>query len=236
MTNWELKGCCNNQQVSFITFFGAYIFIILALWRTPVLMPFKLITIFLHELSHATACILTGGKVDGIEVNLNEGGLTRTRGGWQWVILPAGYLGSSFWGMVIVIMSATTMSATLASGLLCVALVIVLFKAKNWVLRWLCIGFLLLFALLFVLQFATLAHRVHPLRYATLFMGVMNGLFSVYDIYDDLISRRVNTSDAEVFAQSCMCPCNGTAWGVLWGIISLAFLLGSVYISLIIME
>lgn len=36
------------------------------------------------------------------------------------------------------------------------------------------------------------------------------------DIYDDLISRRVNSSDAEKFAEVCPCPCNGVAWGVIW--------------------
>lgn len=36
------------------------------------------------------------------------------------------------------------------------------------------------------------------------------------DIYDDLISRRINSSDAEKFAEVCPCPCNGVAWGVLW--------------------
>lgn len=41
----------------------SYHFIILQLWRTPVLLPFKLITVFLHEASHATACKLTCGKV-----------------------------------------------------------------------------------------------------------------------------------------------------------------------------
>lgn len=36
------------------------------------------------------------------------------------------------------------------------------------------------------------------------------------DIYDDLISRRVNSSDAEKFADICPCPCNGVGWGVIW--------------------
>lgn len=39
------------------------------------------------------------------------------------------------------------------------------------------------------------------------------------DIYDDLISRRVNSSDAEKFAQLCPCPCNGVMWGVIWSVI-----------------
>jgi hypothetical protein len=33
----------------------------------------------------------------------------------------------------------------------------------------------------------------------------------VVEIYDDLISRRVNTTDAEKFAEICPCPCNGFA-------------------------
>jgi hypothetical protein len=36
------------------------------------------------------------------------------------------------------------------------------------------------------------------------------------DIYDDTISRRVNSSDAEKFAEICPCPCNGVGWGVIW--------------------
>ena len=41
--------------------------------------PMKLIAVFVHEMSHATACWLTCGKVEGIEVHLNEGGVTKYR-------------------------------------------------------------------------------------------------------------------------------------------------------------
>jgi hypothetical protein len=34
--------------------------------------------------------------------------------------------------------------------------------------------------------------------------------------FDDLISRWVNSSDAEKFAEICPCPCNSVGWGVLW--------------------
>ena len=39
------------------------------------------------------------------------------------------------------------------------------------------------------------------------------------DIYDDLISRRVNSSDAEKFAEVCPCPCNGFGWGIIWWVL-----------------
>lgn len=38
----------------------------------------------LKEFGHATACWLTGGKVHGIEVYKNEGGVTKYTGGWRW--------------------------------------------------------------------------------------------------------------------------------------------------------
>lgn len=51
----------------------------------------------------------------------------------------------------------------------------------------------------------------------------MSSLYSVWDICDDLILRKVNSSDASVFAQryggSSQC------WGVIWSIISLFFLI-----------
>ncbi|XP_062094787.1 uncharacterized protein LOC133800752 isoform X4 [Humulus lupulus] len=72
-------------------------------------------------------------------------------------------------------------------------------------------GFIIFLALIWVLQEMT---TVRILRYVILFIGVMNNLFSVYDIYDDLISRRVNSSDAEKFAEICPC-CNGVGWGVI---------------------
>ncbi|XP_057842086.1 uncharacterized protein LOC131051530 [Cryptomeria japonica] len=233
MEDWELQRCCNHDQVIYIATIGAFIFVILALWRTPLLTPFKLITVFLHEASHAIACKLTCGHVDGIKVHADEGGVTQTRGGVYWVILPAGYLGSSFWGMVLVLASTNLVTARIAAACLAVALLVVLFIAKNWLLRGLCIGFIIFLAIIWILQEKT---EVHILRYVILFIGVMNSLFSVYDIYDDLISRRVNSSDAEKFAEICPCPCNGMAWGVIWGFISFIFLCASVYLGLVILS
>lgn len=231
--NWELRNCCQHDQVVFLATIGVFTVVILALWRTFLLTPFKLITVFLHEASHAIACKLTCGEVEGIQVHANEGGMTQTRGGLYWLILPAGYLGSSFWGMALILASTNLLASRIAAGCLILALLIVLFIAKNWTLRGLCIGFIVFIAIIWILQELT---KVRILRYVILFIGVMNSLFSVYDIYDDLISRRVHSSDAEKFAELCPCPCNGAAWGVIWGLISLAFLGGAIYLGLVILS
>ncbi|PPD93748.1 hypothetical protein GOBAR_DD09323 [Gossypium barbadense] len=102
MVNWELNSCCNNGQVTFLVTIGVFTVVILViiffsamllvvvrkqykhgknngvilLWRTVLLLPFKLITVFLHEASHAIACKLTCGHV-----HADEGGVTQTRGG-----------------------------------------------------------------------------------------------------------------------------------------------------------
>ncbi|KAG8662485.1 hypothetical protein MANES_01G110900v8 [Manihot esculenta] len=172
-------------------------------------------------------------QVEGIQVHANEGGVTQTRGGIYWLILPAGYLGSSFWGMALILASTNLTTARIAAGCFAVALLVVLFVAKNWTLRGLCIGFIIFLAIIWLLQETT---KVRILRYVILFIGVMNSLFSVYDIYDDLISRRVHSSDAEKFAELCPCPCNGVGWGIIWGMISFIFLCGSIYLGLVILS
>ncbi|XP_039786654.1 uncharacterized protein LOC120652791 isoform X2 [Panicum virgatum] len=171
--------------------------------------------------------------VEGMQVHANEGGVTQTRGGIYWIILPAGYLGSSFWGMIFILASTNLLTTRIAAGCFILALVVVLFVADNWFLRWLCIGFVVFIAVVWVIQEFT---SFHILKYVILFIGVMNSLFSVYDIYDDLISRRVHSSDAEKFAEICPCPCNGVGWGVIWGFISFIFLCASIYLGLVILS
>ncbi|KAB5561120.1 hypothetical protein DKX38_006077 [Salix brachista] len=272
MPNWELKNCCKGDQVSFLVTIAIFSVVILALWRTFVMTPFKLITVFLHEASHAIACKLTCGQVEGIQVHANEGGVTQTRGGVYWLILPAGYLGSSFWGMALVLASTNLITARIAAGCLAVALLIVLFIAQNWTLRGLCIGgcfhdfpsaihSYIFFVDIHYLQYSHLVFNKPDSQdslFSSLLFGywkkkqlyeffdmsfsslvyacVMNSLFSVYDIYDDLISRRVHTSDAEKFAELCPCPCTGVGWGVIWGMISFLFLSASIYLGLVILS
>ena len=58
----------------------------------------------------------------------------------------------------------------------------------------------------------------------------MSSLYSVWDICDDLILRKVNSSDASVFAKryggSSQC------WGVLWSIVSLVLMICGIVAAL----
>ena len=88
--DWALTNCCDTQEITFLSLMGVYLVIICILWRTILMKPMKLIAVFAHEFSHASACWMTGGKVTGIEVNSDEGGVTKYVGGWRWFIIPAG--------------------------------------------------------------------------------------------------------------------------------------------------
>lgn len=50
----------------------------------------------------------------------------------------------------------------------------------------------------------------------------MSALYSVWDICDDLILRKVNSSDASVFAKRY--GGSSRCWGVIWSLIAVAFM------------
>ena len=97
--------------------FGVYCAINLALWKTPLLKPMKLIAVFIHEMLHATACWMTGGEVDAIEVYNNEGGVTKYRGGKRCLIIPAGYIGCSIGGGAFVALSGDRVASTVSASI-----------------------------------------------------------------------------------------------------------------------
>ncbi len=78
--------------------FGA---VTLYFWGNQLFLPLRLLVVTFHELGHALTALLTGGEVQSIRVNSNEGGLTQTVGGWQFLILNGGYLGSLCFGLLI---------------------------------------------------------------------------------------------------------------------------------------
>lgn len=183
--------------------------------NTAVVKPMKLIAIFMHEMGHASAAWLTGGKVDKIEVWQNEGGVTNFRNGWKPAIIPAGYVGVSFWGGVLVALSGSKMGATVASGIFIFALLVCLRYSPNKLLVWLCVGFII------VTLAATLVEWLlfDPfLQFVTLFYGVFVGWYGIMDIWDDTISRTVEGSDAYACFQMwpcCLPKCVGIQFAIL---------------------
>ncbi|TDZ28329.1 hypothetical protein C8035_v011929 [Colletotrichum spinosum] len=211
----------NHTQSVTLGIIAAYSVIIAILWNVPylrmVLWPFKMLTISYHEFGHAFAAVCTGGRVVSITLDPNEGGCTLMKGGKQAITLPAGYLGSSLIGGLLIFCGFNINASKIASMVLGICFLLTLWWGKR---DWLTILTVLLAVGLLIA--AWFISHAQALRFVVLFIGVMSSLYSVWDICDDLILRKVNSSDASVFAQryggSSQC------WGVIWSIISICLM------------
>lgn len=208
---------------------AAYAVGIAILWNLPyikyILWPFKMLVIAFHEFGHAITAILTGGRVKSISLDPNEGGVTHLQGGISALTLPAGYLGSSIIGALLTFCGFNIVASKVASIALAFCFLLTIWWGKR---DWLTILTILL-AVGLLVGCWFIANAL-ALRFVVLFIGVMSSLYSVWDICDDLILRKVNSSDASVFAKryggSSQC------WGLIWSIISLLVMAGGIVAGL----
>ncbi|KAG9245035.1 peptidase M50B-like-domain-containing protein [Calycina marina] len=218
----------STQQVT-LGVIAIYVVVIALLWNLPYvrwsLWPFKMLTIAFHEFGHAMAACLTGGRVKSISLDPREGGVTHMQGGITAITLPAGYLGSSFIGALLIFCGFDIVASKVASIVLGVCFLLTLWWARR---DWLTI--LTVLGAVGLLVACWFIKHAEPLRFVVLFLGVMSALYSAWDICDDLILRKVNESDASVFAQryggSSQC------WGIFWCFISIAFMAVSIVAGL----
>lgn len=228
-TDWQLKTCCGTYEIVFLCLMAGYLVIIYFTWNTMLMKPMKLLAVFVHEMGHATACWMTCGSVKAIEVYGNEGGVTKYVGGWRWFIIPAGYVGGAFWGAFFVVLSGNRWASLVAAILFCLAMSVSLFFSPNKTMVFLNLGFILLTVAFILIDQLV----IHPfLQYLTLFYGVFIGSFSVYDIYDDLITRTVEGSDAHACHKLIPC-CMPRCVGVQFAILALAFQGLGLYLALV---
>src|ERR1700710_3021179 len=100
-----------------------------------------MLTIAFHEFGHAMAACLTGGRVKSISLDPREGGVTHMTGGISAITLPAGYLGSSFIGAVLIFCGFNIVASKVVSIALGVCFLLTLWWARR---DWLTIGTILL--------------------------------------------------------------------------------------------
>ncbi|CAO1637225.1 unnamed protein product [Sympodiomycopsis kandeliae] len=81
-----------------------------------------------------------------------------------------------------------------------------------------------------IVAFWFIAHG-QALQYLVLFIGVMSCLYSIWDIIDDLILRKVHESDSSAFSRLVGGP--PQLWGVIWCIISIIFYASGIIIGIV---
>jgi hypothetical protein len=188
---------------------------LLLLWNTFLVYPLKIFVVFLHELSHGLAAIMTGGSIERIELTFNQGGSCLTRGGSAFVILSAGYLGSSLWGALLLVLSSRTRwSRVIVFGMGILTLGVTLFYVRSL------FGFL--YGILSGAALFIVARKLSGIVCQRLVqvIGITSCLYAIYDIVSDIFGRNVGQSDAHSLAQLTGIP--SLVWGVLWILIALA--------------
>ncbi len=193
----------------------AIIVIVFALWSTPIVLPLKFLVVYFHELSHALMAILTGGSVESLSVNFQQGGEVWTRGGSRFLTLTAGYLGSLLIGVGLLLFALWgRMDKVVLAGLGVIMLITLLLYVRDipaLVICGLTGAALIAAARYFSHQICDLILRI---------IGLSSLIYVPYDIWDDTIRRAHLRSDARMLAEEI----GGTTilWGGLWFLISLA--------------
>jgi hypothetical protein len=136
-----------------------------------------MLVIAFHEFGHAITSVLTGGRVKSISLDPHEGGVTKMHGGIDALTLPAGYLGSSIIGALLIFCGFDIVASKIASIVLGVCFLLTLWWARR---DWLTIGTVL--AAVGLLVACWFIKHAEALKYVVLFIGVMSALYSVWDI------------------------------------------------------
>jgi hypothetical protein len=199
-----------NRKLRFLAGFAVYFGALWLLWDTPVVYPLKIFVVLLHEVSHAIAAAATGGAVQHITLDPNQGGATYTMGGSAFLTLSAGYLGSLGWGAVMVEAArARRIRSDLVNGLvggLVMALTVFFVRSPFG------IGFGLLFGAAMVVASRKLSAAMN--RSLLLTLGLTSSLYAILDIKSDILDRPHLRSDAFMLAELTGVPT--LFWGVLW--------------------
>ncbi|MEW6702393.1 MAG: M50 family metallopeptidase [Bacteroidota bacterium] len=200
-----------NQITELIILFSLLI-ISFFLWNTNFVYPIKLFVVMLHELGHALAAILSGGKVTAINISFDLSGKCEIEGGNNILIASAGYLGSLFLGLLFflspnnkkigkriivstaVILLITTMSIATESSFILLAFIL----------------FVLLIAAAFYLRIAIVSILMRA-------FGLISCVYVLFDIKEDIFFKSNSVSDATILSNLINIPVMliGTIWIVI---------------------
>jgi len=193
-----------------------------ALWFVPVaslaVYPLRLFVTFIHEGSHALAAVLTGGVVTQIVVQPNASGYTLTQGGWQILIVMAGYLGATAYGALMLTLARRPGAARMILGISGVLVALLdLLLVRGFGLGW---GIAIAGGLL-------LAARRLPARAAELiamFLGVQCVVNALYDLKTLVGLSVYGGPESDAVLMSRIIPLPPAVWAVFWCGLALAIL------------
>lgn len=217
MGNGLHKKVLGDLDIQTIGILLAMFLVAVIFWNTFIIYPVKLFVVILHEFSHGIAAVLTGGSIVKIEVNQQVGGVCWTMGGSRFIVASAGYLGSIFWGGLILIIAARTkydnIMGIIVGGFL---ILLAALYIRNW------FGFF--FTAGFGVALALVSYKVKNVVIDLImkFLGMTSCLYVLIDIKEDLIDRSGIGSDADTIARMLGSQSLSVPIGIIWILIALA--------------
>lgn len=145
-------------------------------------------------------------------------------------------MGSSIVGALLIICGATSLGSLIGSGVLCFILLVTIFFQKNWIPRILTVLVIIVVIVLWVLYFTGIDPKALALRLVCIFDGLMNSMYSVWDIIDDTVQRDAQGSDAVECATLLGCPNGGRVVGFVWCILSFACFAAAIAVFMVIYQ
>lgn len=193
---------------------------IFSAWTSPAIQPVKIMVVLFHELSHGLMALATGGKVLNIVVTWEEGGFCETEGGIAALIVSAGYLGSMFFGGLLLYLSRFSSYVpgvyTILALTLTAAILTVLSDSFSRSFATALAAVFLLVGLLAPAMISALFLRV---------LGTVSCLYSLFDIYGDVLAGdgpgAETANDALVFSE--ITGVSPTLVGLAWLAVSFAY-------------
>lgn len=168
--------------------------IALVFWETPLVKPFRVFVVWMHEMGHAVAVLATGGDVAELRVNWDESGHVLSRGGIRPIVSAAGYVGAACMGALLIYSGRWEGVQRGVLGLIGVTqgFLAVMFTPFWGVDFWFGVGFGALLVIV-ALRFGDWA------RVLSVWIGVMLCLYSLHDFRTDLWMQTERT-DAGILA------------------------------------
>lgn len=194
------------------------------LWNTVFVYPLKIFVVFMHEVSHGFAALVTGGELVEIQINPQQGGHALTAGGSRFWTLTAGYLGSLMWGGIILLLAARTNWDKAVSVLIGIGMIVISIAfGKETFTHLFCIGFgLVLIAMGLFLPEATNDWVLRTI-------GVTSCLYAILDIKSDVLDRAHLRSDARMLSEITFLSTE--MWGIIWIVVALVLTFWFLYIA-----
>ncbi|RAJ11880.1 M50 family metallopeptidase [Olleya aquimaris] len=223
-----MKLTAGKQQILYLVIL---LIATVVFWNTLLVYPIKLFVVMLHEMSHGLMAMLFGGEIIEIHIDRRIGGYcmyTMRPSFWgSFMTSSAGYLGSLFWGSLILILAVKSVKdkyITLVIGILLLILSYFVLQSGVWFGTLMTAGL----GVLMLISFRFFGPLFHDLWLK--FIGIICCAYVILDIKGDLIDNSKIGSDADKIAEITGLP--SVFVGVIWlliALITLFFVLRYIY-------